>query len=56
MHLPRPSQVRHELSEMGLTYGLVIAAVAIAILFFALGDTTGVSVEPAAVETPGPSF
>ena len=56
MHLPRAAQVRHELGEFGLTYGLVIAAVVVGLLLLALGDVGPIQVATPASPPLGPAF
>ena len=56
MNLPRPAEVRHELSEIGLAYGLVVALVAVGLLLYFIGHATPTTVPPPVIEPMGPTF
>ena len=56
MHLPRPAQIRHELAEIGITYGLVIAVVIVGLLLYIVGGTARMDVAAPPVEPVGPVF
>lgn len=53
MGLPRPEQVRREMSEMARVYALVVAIVVVGVLMLQLGGATSGFVTPA-LEVVGP--
>ncbi|HJP29557.1 MAG: hypothetical protein QF689_13010 [Candidatus Latescibacteria bacterium] len=53
MGLPRPEQVRHELSEMARVYALVLLILVLGVVVMRFGGAGGGIIQPAA-EVVGP--
>ncbi len=53
MALPRPEQVRHELSEMATVYAVVVTVLVLGVVMLRFGGATGVIVPPT-FEVVGP--
>ena len=53
MELPRPEQVRHEVSEMAMVYTIVVAIVVLGVVALRFGGAAG-SIATPAVQVVGP--
>ncbi len=53
MGLPRPEQVRHEVSEMAMVYAIVVAIIVLGVVMLRFGGATGVMASPA-IRVVGP--